>query len=138
MLGRMRRLAEFDLLDRRDQLLVGRYRQADRAAALDDDAVDEIDLGAPSLLHVLSHRRALVFAPLLRVAQRQHQRFDLVEGSSVALRGARQLVGVLAGDILESVAERLADPHALAAEPDNDPPDTLVLADVVARQPPRR
>src|SRR6266480_1578511 len=38
VLGRGRHLAELDLLDRRDQLLVGRYRQADRAAALDDDA----------------------------------------------------------------------------------------------------
>src|SRR5438876_9432565 len=106
VLGRGRSLAEFNLFYRRDQLLVRRDRQADFAALLDDDAVDEVDLGAPALLHVLAHRRALVLAPLLRVAQRQHQAFDLVERSAVALRGARQLLGVLTGDVLELVAER--------------------------------
>ena len=77
---------------------MGRDRQADLAPLLDDDAVDEVDLGAPALLHVLAHRRALVLAALLRIAQRQHQRFDLVEGGAVALRCARQLFRVLAGD----------------------------------------
>src|SRR5438105_1762319 len=138
VLGRGRGLAELDLLDRRDQLLVGRYRQADGAASLDDDAVDEVDLGAPPLLHVLAHRRALVLAALLRVAQRQHQGFDLVERGAVALRGARQFLGILAGDVLELVAERLADPDPLAAEPDDQPADPLVLADVVAREAARR
>src|SRR5256885_13488083 len=118
VLGRGRSLTELDLFDCRDQLLVGRYRPADRAAALDDDAVDEVDLGAPALLHVLAHRRALVLAALLRVAQGQHQGFDLIERSAVALRCTRQLFRILAGDVLELVAERLADPHALATEPD--------------------
>src|SRR6202040_2730687 len=138
MLGGGRRLAEFDLLDRRDQLLVRRYRQADRATPLDDDAVDEIDLGAPALLHVLAHRRALVLAALLRIAQRQHQRLDLVEGGTVAFRGARQLFGVLAGNVLELVTERLAHPDTLAAELDDDTADALILPDVVAGQAARR
>src|SRR6202035_2800944 len=115
-----------------------RMRQPGRPCPLDDDAVYEIDLGAPALLHVLPHRRALVLAALLRIAQRQHQRFDLVEGGAVAFRSARQLFGVLAGDALEPVAERLANPHPFAAELDDDPPDALVLADVVAGQPARR
>src|SRR4029077_11218316 len=97
-----------------------RYRQSARAAPLDDDAVDEIDLGAPSLLHVLPHRRALVLAALLRIAQRQHQRFDLVEGGAVALRCAPHFSRLLPGYGWEPVAERLADPHALAAELDDD------------------
>ena len=113
MLGRGRRLPELDAFHGRDQLFVRRGGAADLAPALDDDAVDEVDLGAAALLHVLAHRRPLVLAALLRVAQRQHQRFDLVERGPVAFGGARQLLGVLAGDVLELVAERLADPHRL-------------------------
>src|SRR5215204_1351525 len=132
------RLAELDLLHRGDQLLVGRRGAADLTASLDDDAVDEVDLGAPALLHVLAHRRALVLAALLRVPERQHQRFDLVERGAVALRGARQLLGVLPGDVLKPVAERLADAHALAAELDDDLTDPVVLAHRVAGEAARR
>src|SRR5260221_14540746 len=45
VLRRGRRLAEFDLLDRGNQLLVGRGGAADLASLLDDDAIDEVDLG---------------------------------------------------------------------------------------------
>src|SRR5215213_8983627 len=79
VVGRRRRLAELDLLHRRDQLLVGRRGTADLTPLLDDHAVDEVDLGTAALLHVLPHRRTLVLAALLRIAQRHHQRFDLVE-----------------------------------------------------------
>src|SRR5215207_4171373 len=129
------RLAELDLLHRGDQLLVGRRGAADLTALLDDDAVDEVDLGTPALLHVLAHRRALVLAALLRVPERQHQRFALVQRRPVALRGTRQLLGVLAGDVFELVARRLANPHRFAAELDDDAADALVLPYVVARQP---
>src|SRR5271170_5152844 len=78
-LGARRRLAELDLLHRGDQLFVGRRRSADRLAAL------------------------------LRVSQREHQRLDFLERAAIALRGAREFLGVLAGDVLEPVALRLAD-----------------------------
>ena len=112
-------MAQFDPLHRRDQLFVGRGREADLAPALDDDPVDEVDLGAPTLLHVLSHRRALVLAALLRVPEGQHQRFDRVKRGPVAFRCARQRLGILAGDVFELVARRLTDPHRLATEGDD-------------------
>src|ERR1044071_2505965 len=132
VLGRRRGLAQFDLLHRGNQLFVGRGRDAGLAPLLDDHAVDEVDLGAATLLHVLAHRGALMLAALLRVAQRQHQALDLVERGAVAFRGARQRVGILAGDVLELVAERLADPNPLAAQFDDDLADAVVLAHRVA------
>src|SRR4051812_12280395 len=87
-LGRGPGLAELHLFYRGDQLFMGRGPDASLAPLFDDEAVDEIDLGAAALLHVLAHRWALVLAPLLRVAQGKHQALDLVERGAVAFRGA--------------------------------------------------
>src|SRR5262249_31236703 len=133
--GRGLSLAQLHFLHRRDQLLVGGGRDAGLAALFDDDAVDEVDLGAPALLHVLAHRWPLLLASLLRVAQGQHQAFDLVERGAVALGGAGQLTGVLPSDVLEPVAERLADPDPLATQFDDDLANLVVLAHRVAGQP---
>ena len=110
---------------------------ADPGTALDNDAVDEVDLGAPTLLHVLTHRRPLCLAAPLRVAQGQHQRLDLLQGAAVAFRRTRKLLRVLAGDVLEFVALRLAYPHRLTAELDDELADAIVLAHRVAAEPRR-
>src|SRR5262249_60904000 len=57
IVGLCREFAEFDLLDLLDELFVGRGRAADCAALGGDEPVDEVDLGAPALQHVLAHRR---------------------------------------------------------------------------------
>src|SRR5205809_532654 len=90
VLGRGWRLAELDLLDRRDQFLMCCDRQADRTAALDDDALAaELDDHAAD---------ALILADV--VAREAARRRDaIMHAVDAELRPALapQIVGHLAG-----------------------------------------
>src|SRR5215470_16739506 len=123
VLGLRGDLAEFDLFDRRDELDVGWSGDADLRAFGGDDAVDIVDLGAAALEHVLPHRRPRELAAGVRLQRGQDLRFDLVERGSVALGGARERLGVVHADVLELIAERLADAHPLAGETNAEAPD---------------
>ncbi len=61
--------------------------------------------------------------------------FDLVERGAVALGGAGDGFGLVHADVLELIAERLPDAHALAGEPNAEAADLLVPVRVVAGQP---
>src|SRR5262249_28732449 len=60
-------LAVLDPLDPFDQLDMARGGDADFLAPLSDDAVDEVDLGAPALVHVLTHGRTRQIAAGVRI-----------------------------------------------------------------------
>src|SRR5258708_29277383 len=93
-----------------------------RPPALDalarDVAVHGVDLGAPALEDVLRHRRALDVAARVGAGLRHDEGLDLGERGGVALGGAREALGIGAADPLEGVAQRLADAHRFAGEPD--------------------
>src|SRR3954470_6222856 len=123
--------AALDLFDQIDQALVGAGGEADLFALAHDKAVQELDLGAAALEHVLAHRR-----PLIGRAARLGQDAILVAGERLGIALARlgdhvrrQMV-----DLLELVAERLADADRLAAEPRLEAADGLVLRHVGAGQ----
>ena len=61
-------------------------------------------------------------------------RFDLVERRRVALAARASVSGSMPADLLELVAERLADPHGLAAELDREAADRVVAVAVGAGQ----
>src|SRR5215469_9061193 len=62
-----RDLAELDLFHLFDELCVGRGGTADFLALGGDQPIDEVDLGAPALEHVLPHRRPRQFAAGVRL-----------------------------------------------------------------------
>src|ERR1700753_2169411 len=62
-------LAAFDALDDVGQNRVGAAVHAELLALAHDMAVDELDLGAPALGHVLAHRGALLGRGLLAVGE---------------------------------------------------------------------
>src|SRR5439155_3137310 len=57
-----------------------------------------------------------------------------VERYRIAFHGARQGFRLVRTDVLELIAERLADAHSLAGEPDAEPADLLVPVHLVAGQ----
>ena len=121
--------AALDLLDQIDEPLVGAGGEADLFSLAHDKAVQELDLGAPALEHVLAHRRAL----LGRAAWlRQDPVLVAGERFRVALTGAGDDLGRQVVDLLEPIAERLADADRLAAEPRLEAPDPFVLRHVRA------
>src|SRR5215469_9111513 len=134
VLGPGRDLAELDLLDDLDELGVGGGGTAHFLALGGDQPVDEIDLGAPAFEHILAHRRAGQFAPGVRLQTGEDLRFDLLERGAVTLAGAGDRFGLMRANVLELVAERLADANPLAGEPDAETPDLLVPVHVVAGQ----
>src|SRR6266436_8697485 len=127
-----RDLAVLDPLDGVDQFDVARRGHADLAPLLGNDAVDEVNLGAAAFVHVLAHRGARQIAAGVRVQRGEDRRLDLVERPRVAFRGARQGFRLVRPDVLELIAERLPDAHALAGEPDAEPADLLVAVHLVA------
>lgn len=68
MVGTRRGLAQLDLIDSRNELLVSWSAYADYLLST-GDAVDEVDPRPPTLLHFLAYRRVLVLAPPLVFAQ---------------------------------------------------------------------
>src|SRR5271155_317791 len=125
-------LAALDPLDDIDQRGIGARRQPDLLALADDETVEELDLGAPALDHVLAHRRALAARALLRIGE--PARIDLLQRRLVALAGARDHLGRQMEDLLERVAVRLADADRLAAKAGREPPQRVVVDHLAARQ----
>src|SRR5207247_3435820 len=125
-------LADFDPSDDVGEDRVGRGRDADLLALAHDKAVEERDLGAAALDHVLTGRRAVLAAAALRAGQAVV--IDLLLRRSIALAGAGQGLGIHVADLVEGIAERLADSDRLAAEPVREMPDDVVLDDVAADQ----
>src|SRR3954469_2589111 len=119
-------LAALDLRYQLGELGVARCRHAGLGAFARDEAVHLLDLGAPSLEDVLRHRRALDIGARVFARLRDQRALYGVERLPIAFGGARQLLGLQAADLLELVAERLADPHAFAGERDLEAPDALV------------
>src|SRR5580658_9584015 len=62
-------LTALHLLDDVGQDRIGAAGHAELLALAHDIAVDELDLGAPTLLHVLAHRRPLLGRGLLAVSE---------------------------------------------------------------------
>ena len=90
------------------------------------EAVEEFDLGAPALVHVLAHRGALPGGGAAAILEAL-----LVAGAHrrlVALAGARDRLGRQMQDLLELIAVRLADADRFAAEPGREAADRIVLA----------
>src|SRR5262249_30960508 len=90
----------------------------------------EIDLGAPSLLHVLAHRRALLRRGALAVLEAL-----FVAGlhcAFIALAGARDRFRRQVKNLLELIALRLADADRFAAESGREAADRLALQHLAA------
>src|SRR5262249_46255776 len=127
-----RELAPLDALDDIRQHRVGAGRDADPLALARDQPVDELDLGAAALLHVLAHRGPLPgrgapgILEALRIAG-LHRRL-------VAFAGARDRLRRQVQDLLELVAERLADADRLAAHAGREMPDRIALEHVAAAE----
>src|SRR5437868_4259463 len=98
-----------------DEPLVGADLDADLLAFAHDEAVQELDLGAPSLGHVLAHRRPLVGRAA--TDPRQPPLVVDLERRGVALAGAGDRLGRQMIDLFELIAARLTDADRLAAEP---------------------
>ncbi len=97
-------------------------------------AVDELDFGAAPLEHVLTHGGTLQLpAPAARRFL-DKDGIDLLERGGIAVTRHDQLRGVEFADLLELIAERLADPHRFAADLDGEMTDVLVPVDVAAGQ----
>src|SRR6516165_11448190 len=125
-------LAVLYLLDCLDQLDVGRGGDADLMAFGGDHAVDEVDLGAATFQHVLSHRRPRQLAAGVRLQSGEDLRFDFVECSAVTFGSASDGLGIVRADVLELIAKRLADAHPFAGEPYAETADLVVAVHVVA------
>src|SRR5262245_40407260 len=95
-------------------------------------AVDELDLGAAPLEHVLAHGGTLQLAATATRRFLYEDGIDLLERGRIAVTRPSQRRGIKLADLLELVAQRLADPHRLAADLDGEMPDVLVLIDFAA------
>src|SRR5947208_10637089 len=104
---------------------IGRRRNPDLLALSDDIAVEERDLGATALHHVLAGRRTVLATTAIRHGQAML--VDFLLRHRVALAGARQHLRVQMADLVKGIAERLADPDRLAAEPVREMPQRIVL-----------
>src|SRR5690242_10837393 len=109
-----RQLTALDLADDVGQRGISRRVDAALLALADDEAVQEVDLGAAALQHVLRHGGALLGGNGLVL--RQELRLDLAERRRVAFAGARDELGREMEDLLELIALRLPDADRLAAE----------------------
>src|SRR5260370_3224414 len=130
-----RDLAELDLFDLFDELHVGWGGATDFLAFGGDQPVDEIDLGATALQHVLTHRWPRQLGAGVRLQRGEDRRFDFVERGPVPFGRAGDRFRLVHADVLELIAERLADAHPLAGEADAETADLLVPVRIVAGQP---
>src|SRR5581483_2760446 len=125
-------LAALDLLDDVGQDRVGAAGHAELLALAYDMAVDELDLGAPALRHVLAHRGTLLGRRLLAVGKAL--RVISFDRRLVALAGARDRLGRQMQDVLELIAVRLPNPDRLAADTRREAADRLALEHLAAGQ----
>src|ERR1700761_5499940 len=123
-------LTALDLLDDVGQNRIGAAGYAELLALAHDMAVDELDLGAPSLLHVLAHRGALAGRRLLAVGETLR-----VIGFCrrlVAFARARDGLRLQMQDVLELITMRLADPDRFATDSRREAADRLALEHLAA------
>src|SRR5271156_6613060 len=119
-------------LDEIGEHRVGAARHADFLALAHDQPVQEFDLGAAALLHVLAHRRALAgrgasgILDALFVAG-VHRRL-------IAFAGARDGFGWNVQNFLELIAERLSGADRFGADARRETTDRLALEHVAAAQ----
>src|SRR5215472_16004621 len=104
-------LAPRDLLDDVGLDRSGAAGPAELLALAHDMAIDELDLGAPALRHVLAHRRPLLGCGLLAVGKTL--RVIGFGRRLVALARARDGLRRQMQDVLELIAMRLPDPDRL-------------------------
>src|SRR5215475_282002 len=92
-------------------------------------AIDELDLRAAPLEHVLAHGGTLQLAATATRRFLDEDGIDLLERGRITVTRPSQRRGIKLADLLELVAQRLADPHRLAADFDGEMADVLVLID---------
>src|SRR5437868_2990241 len=122
--------ALFDAENDVGQDRIGRRRDPDLLTLSDDIAVEERDLGATALDHVLAGRRTVLATTTIRYGQAML--VDFLLSSRIALAGPRQRLRVHVADFVEGIAERLANTDGLAAEPVREMPQRVVLDDFPA------
>src|SRR3984893_14177549 len=125
-------LTALDALDDIRQCGIGAAREADFLALPHHKAVEEFDLRAPALLHVLAHGGTLLGGGALAV----HEAL-LVAGAHrrlVALARARNRLGRQMQNLLQLIAVRLSDADRFAPEPRGEAADRLALQHLAARQ----
>src|SRR6516164_5235674 len=127
-------LALFDPGHDVGQDLVGRGRHAGLLSLARDKAVQELDLGAAALEHVLAGRRAML-AAAGPVRLGQTMLVDFLDCRRVALTGAGDRLRVHVADFVKGVAKRLADADRLAAEPGREMANRVVFYHFAGDQP---
>src|SRR5204862_1417955 len=114
---------QFALLDPQHDVgqdRIGRRRNPDLLALSDDIAVEERNLGATALDHVLAGRWTVLATTAIRHGHAML--VDFLLRRRIALAGPRQHLRVQMADLVKGIAERLADPDRLAAEPVREMP----------------
>src|ERR1044071_9360512 len=132
----LRSRLQLTLFDPKDDVghdRIGRRRDTDLLALSDDIAIEERDLGAAALDHILARRGAMLAAAA--IGHREAMLVDFLLRRRIALAGARQGLGVHVANLIEGVAERLADADRFTAEPVREMPERIVLDDLAADQP---
>src|SRR5450755_4016459 len=125
-------LAALDALDDIGQRRVGAAGEPNLFTLVHNQAVEEFDLGAPTLLHVLTHRGALLgcgaacVLDTLLVAR--------TCGFLVSFAGARDRFGRQMQDFLQLIAVRLSNADRFAAQTCRETPDRIVLQHVAASE----
>src|SRR6478752_4784756 len=132
IVDRYRQLLTFDTFNDRIDLGIARGGNPDLRAFVDDMTVDEFDFGAASLEHVLAHGGTLQLAAGAARRFLNQDGIDLLERGGIAVTRQRELRRVELADLFELVAQRLADPHRLAADLDGEMADVRVLIDFAA------
>src|ERR1700694_1358145 len=108
-------LIAFHALDDVRQRGIGAAREADLPALAHHEAIEEFDLRAPALLHVLAHGGTLLGRGALAVLEAL-----LVAGAHrrlVALARTRNRLGRQMQNLLQLIAVRLSDADRFAPEP---------------------
>src|SRR5579863_2896496 len=122
-----------DALDDIDQDGVGAARDTNLLALADHEPVEKFDFGAPPLLHVLAHRRALLGGGVLTVLETL-----LVAGPHrrlVALACSRDGFRRQVQNVFQRIAVRLTDPDRLGAKAGGKVANGIALEQVAAAKP---
>src|SRR5262245_43328165 len=91
-------------------------------------AIDEFNLRAAPLEHILSHGGTLqLTTPAARRRFADEDRIDLLERGGIAVTRQGQLRRIKLADLFELVAKSLADSHRLTADLDGEMANVLVL-----------
>src|SRR5262249_10742085 len=127
-----RQLLALDALHDGGDLGVAGGGKADLRGFVDDVAVDELDFGAAPLQHVLAHGGTLQLAAPAARRFLDEDGIDLRERGGIAVTRQKEIRGIELADLFELIAEGLADPHRLSADPDDEMADVLVPIDFAA------